>query len=92
MSALTGKTAVVTGAGRGIGAAIAARFADEGARVACFDLNPPEPSRSGLSIQVDVADEASVEDAVTEASDDFVRSTFLSIAPPPTAFAAPSPR
>ena len=34
---LTGKVAVVTGAARGIGAAIAARFAEEGAAVVCAD-------------------------------------------------------
>ena len=34
MSALAGRIAVVTGSSRGIGAAIARRFAEEGARVA----------------------------------------------------------
>ena len=35
----TGKTAVVTGAGQGIGAAIVTKLASEGARVAALDLN-----------------------------------------------------
>jgi NAD(P)-dependent dehydrogenase (short-subunit alcohol dehydrogenase family) len=37
---LAGKTAVVTGAGAGLGEAIARRFAAEGARVACVDVRP----------------------------------------------------
>ncbi|NWG45185.1 MAG: glucose 1-dehydrogenase [Alphaproteobacteria bacterium] len=39
---IAGKTAIVTGAARGIGAAIAARFAAEGARVLLTDLNEAE--------------------------------------------------
>ncbi|MGW0246240.1 SDR family NAD(P)-dependent oxidoreductase [Nocardia goodfellowii] len=35
---LEGKTAVVTGAGSGVGAASASRFAEEGARVLCADI------------------------------------------------------
>ena len=38
MGLLTGKTALVTGAARGIGKAIALRFAQEGADVAFTDL------------------------------------------------------
>ena len=39
MSRLAGKTAVVTGAGRGFGAVIAELFADEGARVVVSDVD-----------------------------------------------------
>jgi NAD(P)-dependent dehydrogenase (short-subunit alcohol dehydrogenase family) len=42
---LAGKTAVVTGAGAGLGEAIARRFAAEGARVACVDVRA-EPNRA----------------------------------------------
>ena len=64
---LNGKTAIVTGAGSGIGAGIARRFVAEGARVLIADLNL-EAARgiaatlgpSAYAAQVDVADGASV--------------------------------
>ncbi len=77
MAALTGKAAIVTGAARGIGAAIAARFAAEGARVAVFDLNPPKPPENGLSARVDVADEISVGREVNRAAATFGRLDLL---------------
>jgi 3-oxoacyl-[acyl-carrier protein] reductase len=46
---LTGKVAVVTGAARGIGAAIAARLAAEGATVVCLDVPPAQAPLAGVA-------------------------------------------
>ena len=61
MSALAGRVAVVTGAAGGIGAAIARRFAEEGARVLCLDLEAPTALADevgGRALAVDVSREA----------------------------------
>jgi 3-oxoacyl-[acyl-carrier protein] reductase len=68
---LEGKTALITGAARGIGAAIAARFAAEGARVIVNDLAPATAQagaeRSGGSaLAADVSDPAAVADMFRE--------------------------
>src|SRR4051794_4745099 len=73
MSRFAGRVAVVTGSARGIGAATARRFADEGASVAVLDLDADAAAASAdslgaeraLGLACDVADAASVEAAVT---------------------------
>jgi NAD(P)-dependent dehydrogenase (short-subunit alcohol dehydrogenase family) len=62
---LDGKAAVITGAGSGIGLATARRFAAEGARVVCADLDEDAGEKAaaeagGLFVAVDVADEEQV--------------------------------
>lgn len=71
---LEGRTAFVTGAGRGIGATIAKAWAAAGADVACFDLdasNAEETAyairalgRKAIAVQGDVTDKESVSEAI----------------------------
>jgi 3-oxoacyl-[acyl-carrier protein] reductase len=63
---LTGKICIVTGASRGIGAAIAARFRAEGAKVYALSRGAPQPAAEVEEhwLACDVADEASIEAAV----------------------------
>lgn len=64
-----GKSALVTGAGGGMGLAIAEALLAEGAHVALVDLKPPAkaPGGKSLYLQGDVSDEAFVADAFARA-------------------------
>ncbi len=65
MKRFEGRVALVTGGTNGIGAAIVARLASEGAQVMIADLVAPADALSGTAfIQTDVADAAQVEAAV----------------------------
>jgi 3-oxoacyl-[acyl-carrier protein] reductase len=71
---VSNRTALVTGAARGIGASIAARLAKDGCDVAVLDLDSDRcketvaqveaAGRRGLAVAADVSDEAAVADAV----------------------------
>ena len=79
-----GRNAVITGAARGIGFAVAARLASEGARVAIWDVDAAAAQKSAQSLgarhradAVNVADEASVNDAAKHVQDAFGRIDVL---------------
>lgn len=65
MRRFEGKTAVVTGAGRGMGLATALRLADEGAAVFRLDL-ASDTDAAGTFIACDVSDETSVGAAIAQ--------------------------
>jgi 3-oxoacyl-[acyl-carrier protein] reductase len=66
---LQGKVAIVTGAASGIGQATARRFAQEGCRVASWDLKDGEAEPDGCFQKVDVANAASVESAAASVAE-----------------------
>ena len=68
---LSGKTAIVTGAGKGIGLAIAKKLAGEGATVVCADIDEASAHTAGQHVsgdaaRCDVTDEAQVQQLVSE--------------------------
>jgi D-sorbitol dehydrogenase (acceptor) len=76
MTRLAGKTALITGAARGIGTAFAEAYIREGARVAIADINisrarqtATELGKDTLAIEMDVSRNDSIAMAVNEAVD-----------------------
>jgi len=78
---LKDKVSLVTGAGRGIGEAIARRLSEEGARVVISDIDLPaaesvarelkNSGRDALAIKADVADKGQVDEMIKKAVDEF---------------------
>ncbi|MGR3593281.1 MAG: L-iditol 2-dehydrogenase [Limimaricola soesokkakensis] len=72
MSRLAGKSALITGAARGIGRAFAERYVREGATVAIADINldaaqaaATEIGEGAYAVQIDVARQDSIDAAIT---------------------------
>jgi NAD(P)-dependent dehydrogenase (short-subunit alcohol dehydrogenase family) len=75
---LDGRVAVITGAGSGIGLATARRFAEEGAKVVCVDIDEESGSKAanevgGLFLRADVTDEDAVRDLFQQVVDTYGR-------------------
>ena len=67
MSKLAGKVAVVTGSGRGIGAAIAIRYAQEGAKVVVCDIDGDNANAVAERIKADGGEAIAVKTDVSTA-------------------------
>ena len=65
---MKGVRVLVTGAGSGIGQAVAAEALARGARVAAFDLDPSRAPDGAVKLAADVTDDGSVVRAIAEAA------------------------
>ncbi|MDD5432631.1 MAG: 3-oxoacyl-[acyl-carrier-protein] reductase [Candidatus Omnitrophica bacterium] len=84
---LKDKVALITGGARGIGRAIAMRFAQEGADIVIADVNPADAEktcaeiealgRKTLGLQMDVTDFTKVEEAINKILDKFGKVDIL---------------
>ena len=84
MTRLEGKTALITGAARGIGLAFAERYVREGARVAIADINIDRARESAakigdaaIAVEMDVTQQASIDSAIAEVIGTFRRIDIL---------------
>jgi NAD(P)-dependent dehydrogenase (short-subunit alcohol dehydrogenase family) len=87
MNRFQGRTAIITGAGSGLGRATALRLASEGATVGCLDMAHDAAEKTAGDVaaaggtarayQVDVADPDSVRTAVSAAARDLGRPSVL---------------
>jgi NAD(P)-dependent dehydrogenase (short-subunit alcohol dehydrogenase family) len=66
-----GTRALVTGGSSGIGAAVAARLIERGARVAILDMQPPAGGGAARALSCDVTDDESVRRAVDSVAEEF---------------------
>ena len=84
MTRLAGKTALITGAARGIGLAFAKAYVAEGARVAIADIDierardaAAEIGDTALAVRMDVTDQASIDAAVAHTIEAFGQIDIL---------------